>query len=79
MVSHISIGKFVIGLAILAVCIYEGRRQMYRAKHVDRLESEGEIPSDMATRIRKKPMRLLGWGLIVFGIIFFLKETFFPF
>ena len=38
MVSHISIGRFVIGLVALVVFVYEGIRQMYRAKHVDRLE-----------------------------------------
>lgn len=79
MVSHISIGRFVIGLAALVVFVYEGIRQMWRAKHVDRLEKDGKIPSDMAARIRKKPMRLIGWSMIIFGIILFLKETFFPF
>ena len=79
MVSHISIGRFVIGLVALVVFVYEGIRQMYRAKHVDRLEREGKIPSDMAARIRKKPMRLIGWSMIIFGIILYLKETFVPF
>jgi hypothetical protein len=69
MVSHISIGRFVIGFAALVVFVYEGIRQMYRAKHVDRLEKEGKIASDMAARIRKKPMWLIDWSMIIFGII----------
>jgi len=56
------------------VCVYEGCRQMRRAKHVDRLEREGKISPDMAARIRKKPMKLIGWGLILFGAFILLKE-----
>jgi len=64
--------RIIIGLLAFSVFTYEGFRQMYRAKHVDRLEREGKIPSDIAARIRRKPMRLIGWGLIVGGLLFLL-------
>jgi hypothetical protein len=57
MFSPAPIGNLIIGVVAFVVCDYEGWRQMYRAKPVDRLEREGQIPSDMATRIRKKPMK----------------------
>jgi predicted anti-sigma-YlaC factor YlaD len=46
------------------------------AKHVDRLEREGKIPADVAARIRKKPMRLIGWGGVCVGIAFLLQSIF---
>ena len=39
--------RIIIGLLAFSVFTYEGFRQMYRAKHVDRLEREGKIPSDI--------------------------------
>ena len=74
MFTHVPIGNWIIGIVVFVVCVYEGWRQMHRAKHVDRLEREGTIPPDMAARIRKKPMKLIGWGLIFFGILILLKE-----
>ena len=65
-----------IGVAAFAVGTFEGCRQIYRAKHVDRLEQEGKIPPDMAARIRKKPMKLIGRGFIVLGLLVLLKEVF---
>jgi hypothetical protein len=52
----------IVGVLAFSVFTYEGFRQIYRAKHVDRLEREGKIPVDMAARIRKKPMKLIRWG-----------------
>jgi hypothetical protein len=74
MVSNIPIANWIIGLAAFLVSVFEGCRQMYRAKHVDQLEREGKIPPDMAARIRRKPMKLIGSGLILFGTIILLKE-----
>ena len=74
MFSRIPIWNWIIGVVAFVVCVYEGWRQMHRAKHVDRLEREGKIPPDMAARIRKKPMKLIGWGLILFGTLILLKE-----
>lgn len=76
MFSRIPIGNLIIGVVAFAVLVYEGWRQMYRAKHVDRLEREGKIPPDMAARIRKKPVKLIGWGLILSGTLILLKEIF---
>jgi len=42
-------------LLAAALFAYEGCRQLYRSKKVDRLEQEGKIPSDVAARLRKKP------------------------
>jgi len=67
--------RIITGLLAFSVFTYEGFRQMYRAKHVDRLEREGKIPSDIAARIRRKPMRLIGWGLIVGGLLFLLTRS----
>jgi hypothetical protein len=74
MFSRIPIWNLIIGVVVFVVCVYEGWRQMHRAKHVDRPEREGKIPPDMAARIRKKPMKLIGWGLIFFGTFILLKE-----
>jgi len=67
--------RIIIGLLAFSVFTYEGFRQMYRAKHVDRLEREGKIPSDIAARIPRKPMRLIGRGLIVGGLLFLLTRS----
>jgi len=75
MVMRIPVGNLIIGVAAFAVFTFEGCRQIYRARHVDRLEQEGKIPADTAARIRKKPMILIGSGLIVVGIFFLLKEV----
>jgi hypothetical protein len=69
-------GKLIVGLLAFGVFTYEGFRQMYRAKHVDRLEREGKIPADLAARIRKKPMKLIGWGSVAVGIAFLLIAVF---
>ena len=73
---HIDYRRVIVG--VLAFCVFtdEGFRQMYRAKHVDRLEREGKIPADMAARIRKKPMRLIDWGCVCAGIAFLLQSIF---
>jgi hypothetical protein len=73
---NIPIGNRVIGVAAFAACTFEGCRQIYRAKHVDRLEQEGKIRPDMAARIRKKPMRLIGASIMLFGVLVLLKELF---
>jgi hypothetical protein len=64
-------------LLAAALCAYEGFRQLYRCKNVDRLEQEGKIPSDAAARMRKKPM-WHHWLLFV-GALGFLAKAFFNF
>jgi hypothetical protein len=73
---HLDYQRVIIGILAFSLFTYEGFRQMYRAKHVNRLKSEGKIPPDMATRIRKKPMRLIGWGCICVGVAFLLQSIF---
>ena len=71
---HIDYRKVIVGLLAFGVFTYEGFRQMYRAKHVDRLEREGKIPADVAARIRKKPMKLIGWSMVSVGVAFLLVD-----
>jgi hypothetical protein len=75
-VMHIDYRSVTIGVLAFSVFTYEGFRQMYRAKHVDKLEREGKIPADVAARIRKKPMKLIGWSCICVGIVFLLQGIF---
>jgi len=65
---------FLLAAALLA---YEGCRQLYRCKNVDRLEQERRIPTDVAARLRKKPM-WHHWLLFV-GVLGFLVKAFFKF
>jgi hypothetical protein len=74
MFSRVPIGNLIIGIVAFGLFAYEGWRQMHRAKHVDRLEIEGKIAPDAAARIRQKPVKLIGWGLILCGTIILLKE-----
>jgi len=57
---HIDYRRVIVGVLAFSAFTYEGFRQMYRAKHVDRLEHEGKITADVAARIRKKPMKFIG-------------------
>jgi hypothetical protein len=64
-------------LLAAALFAYEGCRQLYRTKNVDRLEQEGKIPSDVAARLRKKPM-WHHWLLFV-GALGLLAKALFKF
>ena len=66
----------IIGVIALAVGVHGGVRQLHLARNVDTLEREGKIGADMAARIRKKPMKLIGWTLICAGIAFFVESFF---
>jgi hypothetical protein len=59
-----------------AAFIYFGYKQFYLRQHVDRLERAGELSSDAAIRIRKKPMRLIGWICITAGLLFAILAFF---
>jgi hypothetical protein len=76
LVMHIDYRRVIIGVLAFGVFTYEGFRQMHRAKHVDRLEREGKIPADMAARIRKRPMKLIGWACVFVGVAFLLQSIF---
>ena len=43
-----------------ALFFYFGYHQFYLRRNVDQLERSGRLTPDTATRIRKKPMRLIG-------------------
>ena len=66
----------IIGVLALVVFVHHGFRQLYLARNVDTLEREGKIEADVATRIRKKPMKLIGWGSVCVGIAFFVQSLF---
>ena len=55
MFSRIPIGNLIIGVVAFVVFVYEGWRQMHRAKHVDRLERES---LDFHRRVREGYLRL---------------------
>jgi hypothetical protein len=73
---NIDYRSVIVGVLALAVFVHGGIRQLYLAKNVDALEREGKIPPDMAARIRKKPMKLIGWALICAGTAFFVQSLF---
>jgi hypothetical protein len=65
---------FLIGAFLFA---FEGCRQFYFKKNVDRLEAEGRFTPDVAARIRKKPVWYF-W-LAAGATIGFLAKGFFVF
>ena len=71
---HVDYRRVIIALLGFVVFTSEGCRQLYRARHVDRLEREGKMPPDSAARVRKRPW--WGWGLIVVGIAFLFGRLF---
>ena len=73
---HVDYRSVIVGLLALALFVHGGLRQLYLAKNVDTLEREGKISADMAARIRKKPMKLIGWTLICIGTAFFVQSLF---
>jgi hypothetical protein len=66
----------IVGVVALVLFVHGGWRQLHLARNVDTLEREGKIAADMAVRIRKKPMKLIGWTLICLGIAFFVESLF---
>ena len=59
-----------------AAFIYLGYKQFSLRQNVDRLERAGQLPPDAAMRIRKKPMRLIGWTCITAGVAFAILAFF---
>lgn len=66
----------IVGVLALVVFVHQGFRELYLAKNVDKLEHEGKIAADVADRIRKKPMKLIGWGCVAVGIAMFVRSLF---
>ena len=53
-----------------AAFFYLGYQQFYLRKNVDQLQRQGRLTAEGAARIRRKPMRLIGWICIAAGIMF---------
>jgi hypothetical protein len=53
-----------------AAFLYLGFHQFHLSKNVDELERRGKLHPDAAARVRKKPMRKIGWRLIAAGCFF---------
>jgi hypothetical protein len=70
MAFHFDYRNLLIALLGLFVFAGEGCRQLYRSRHVDRLERAGKMLPDSAARVRKRPW--WGWALVGGGIAFFL-------
>ncbi len=49
---------YLIGAALF---FYTGYHQFYLRRNVDQLERSGKLTPEAAIRVRKKPMRLIGW------------------
>ena len=47
-----------------------GCHQLYLKRNVEKLAREKKVTQAGAIRIRKKPMTLIGWALILSGTIF---------
>ena len=55
-----------------ALFFYFGYHQFYLRRNVDQLERSGRLTPDTATRIRKKPMRLIGSVFFVAAAAFLI-------
>jgi hypothetical protein len=55
---------YLIGAALF---FYAGCHQFYLRRNVDQLERAGRLTPEAANRVRKKPMRLIGWMCCVAG------------
>jgi hypothetical protein len=63
----IEIGSLLLGATAF---VYLGFHQFYLEKNVEELERKGKLSSEVAARIRNKPMRRTGWMSIAAGIAF---------
>ncbi len=57
-------------LLATAAFLYLGIHQFKLRRNVDELERTGKLPRDAAARVRKKPMRLIGWTCIAAALGF---------
>lgn len=58
----------------MAAGIGIGCYQFYLAKNVGVLEQQNRITAEQAARIRKKPMKFIGWLAIIAGLIMGILE-----
>jgi hypothetical protein len=62
----------LIYLLAAALFFYAGYHQFYLGRNVDRLERAGRLTPDTASRVRRKPMRLIGSLCLIAGAAFLL-------
>ncbi len=55
---------YLIGAALF---FYTGYHQFYLRRNVDQLERLRKLTTEAAARVRKKPMRLIGWTCLIAG------------
>jgi len=60
---------YLIGAALF---LYTGYHQFYLRRNVDQLERSGRLTAEAATRVRRKPMRAIGWLCLIAGAGFLL-------
>lgn len=60
---------YLVGAALF---LYTGCHQFYLRQNVDQLERSGRLSSEAAARVRKKPMRAIGWLCLIAGTGFLL-------
>ena len=60
---------YLVGAALF---LYTGYHQFYLRRNVDQLERSGRLTTEAAARVRKKPMRLIGWICVIAGAGFLL-------
>lgn len=68
--------EFIVDLLGPAALIGLGCYQLYLRKNVEDLDRQGKIAPETAIRIRKKPMGLIGWTLILSGTILLALKAF---
>jgi hypothetical protein len=68
--------EFVIGLLGSSALVGLGCYQLHLRRTVQKLERQGKLTPEDAIRIRKKPMALIGWALILSGTILFALQAF---
>ncbi len=66
----------LIYLVAAALFFHLAYRQFYLHRNVDQLERDGKLTPDAAARIRRKPMKLIGWMGIIGGIGLLAKAFF---
>ncbi len=68
--------EFIGDLLGASALIGLGCYQLYLRRSVEELDRQGKIAPETAIRIRKKPMGLIGWALILSGTTFLALKAF---
>ena len=68
--------ELIIDLMGPSALIGLGCYQLYLRRYVEELERRGKVATETAIRIRKKPMALIGWALILSGTMLLALKAF---